>query len=255
MGKKERKIGDEKGANVGAVMTVSLFLILLTFFILLNSIAVLDQKRVRAALGSLTGSFGGLPGGLSPMKTGESIMPVSSPMIIQQEDLQLLMSALNRKILGVIKVDNSEEREIITISEKALFEENKPRLKSSSGPLLNKICHLIKRGVYSVDIIGHTDSSPAEEKGYRSNWELSGLMAVQILKYFVKKGRIRPERLTAYGRGSQLPIASNSTGESRIQNRRIEIVLNFKAPAYVKRIYGEKPSGIFTYKNFIFKIF
>jgi chemotaxis protein MotB len=255
MGKKDRKIGDEKGADVGAVMTVSLFLILLTFFILLNSIAVLDQERVRAALGSLMGSFGSLPGGLSALKSGESVMPVSQPIIEQEEDLQLLMSALDKKILGRIKVDNSEERAIITISENVLFEENKPRLKSSSAPLLNKICHLIKKGVYSVDIIGHTDSSQAEEKGYRSNWELSGLMAIQILKYFVEKGRIRPERLTAYGHGDQLPIASNSTRELRIQNRRIEIVLNFKAPAYVKRIYREKPSGIFTYKNFIFKIF
>jgi tetraacyldisaccharide 4'-kinase len=42
---KKKKVADEEPVDVGAAMTVSLFLILLTFFILLNSIAVLDDKR------------------------------------------------------------------------------------------------------------------------------------------------------------------------------------------------------------------
>jgi chemotaxis protein MotB len=80
MDKKKKNIDDD-GADIGMVMTVSLFLILLTFFILLNSIAVIDEHRSRMAIGSLIGAFGGLPGGLSPLETGKSIMPPSAPMI------------------------------------------------------------------------------------------------------------------------------------------------------------------------------
>lgn len=240
---------------MGAVMTVSLFLILLTFFILLNSIAVIDQKRVRAALGSLTGSFGTLPGGLSPMKTGESIMPVSPPMEKQKVDLQLLMSAMDRRVLGEVRVRGNGDSETITLSESILFEENALKLRSSSAPLLDRICRLIREAVYSVDVVGHTDNSPAQERGCKSNWELSGLMAMQVVKYLAEEGGIRPDRLSAYGHGDQIPVASNGTRESRAQNRRVEIVLNYKAPAYVKRIYKKKPPGIFTYKRFIFKVF
>ncbi|MBW2681247.1 MAG: flagellar motor protein MotB, partial [Deltaproteobacteria bacterium] len=66
MDKNKKKKIDDDGADIGMVMTVSLFLILLTFFILLNSIAVIDEHRSRMAIGSLIGAFGGLPGGLSP---------------------------------------------------------------------------------------------------------------------------------------------------------------------------------------------
>jgi len=81
MNKKKKKKIDDDGADIGMVMTVSLFLILLTFFILLNSIAVIDEHRSRVAIGSLIGAFGGLPGGLSPLKTGNDIIPPSAPFL------------------------------------------------------------------------------------------------------------------------------------------------------------------------------
>ena len=81
MTRKKRNFDDDSRINVGLVLTVSLFLILLTFFILLNSIAVLDDRRVRLGLGSLLGAFGSLPGGLSALDTGESIIPASAPMV------------------------------------------------------------------------------------------------------------------------------------------------------------------------------
>ena len=69
------------------------------------------------------------------------------------------------------------------------------------------------------------------------------------------KGRIGAERLSAYGRGSTHPVASNDTRESRAQNRRVEVILDFNAPLYVKRIFKKRPAGTLTYKNFDFKVF
>ena len=72
MVKKRTDTDDAPEAGVGMIMTVCLFLILLTFFILLNSISVPDEKRKIMAIGSLLGAFGSFRGGLSPLKTGES---------------------------------------------------------------------------------------------------------------------------------------------------------------------------------------
>ena len=253
--KRKRNIDDEPGVNVGSIMTVSLFLILLTFFILLNSIAVIDERKLILATGSLTGAFGSFHGGLSPLKTGESILPLSPPMVEKRVDIEDLLAVVDKKIVGQIKIESYNDKEVITINEKVLFEKNKYKLKSSSFPLLNKLSNLIKKGDYPVEIVGYTDNIPAEEKGYKSNWELSTLMAIQALKYFVEKGKVLPERLTAYGCGSYRQIVSNDTKQLRAQNRRIDIILHFKAPAYIKRIYQKRSAGLFTYRKFDFKVF
>ena len=57
MAKRNRGEDKSSGSDVGLVMMLSLFLILLTFFILLNSIATMDEKRTRVAIGSLMGAF------------------------------------------------------------------------------------------------------------------------------------------------------------------------------------------------------
>ncbi|UCG99978.1 MAG: OmpA family protein [Deltaproteobacteria bacterium] len=255
MVKKKTDTDDAPRVNVGLVMTICLFLILLTFFILLNSIAVIDERRKIMAIGSLLGAFGSFHGGVSPLKTGESIMPLSAPMIEAKLDVEELLAVMDKRTVGQIKIESSMDREIITINEKVLFDKNKSKLRSSSYPLLDKLSELIKKGDYPVEIVGHTDNRPAKEKGYKSNWELSTLMAIQALRYFVEKGKVPDERLTAYGSGSYRPIASNDTRQSRAQNRRVDMILHYEMPAYVKRIYRKKPRGVFTYKRFDFKVF
>jgi len=254
MAKRKRHIDDKPGANVGSIMTISLFLILLTFFILLNSISVIDERKKILAIGSLVGAFGSFKGGLSGLKTGGSILPLSPPMLEKKLDIEDLLAVLDKKLVGQIKIESHRDREIITINEKALFEKNKYRLKSSSYPILNRLSNFIKEGDYPVEIVGHTDNRPAEEKGYKSNWELSTLMAIRVLRYFAEKRKVIPERLTAYGCGSYKQIVSNDTRQLRAQNRRVDIILHFKAPGYMKRIYKKRPAGWFTYKKFDFRV-
>lgn len=254
---KKRKMEEGGPPDIGMVMTVSLFLILLTFFILLNSIAVLDDNRSRRALGSLIGAFGGLPGGLSPMASGESILPPTAPLIDEKLTLDRLMSYMKGGMTtaDAIKVVPITSGEMITLSEEILFTKGRTGLKPSVFPFLNRLSDIMKRGDYPIEIMGHTDGTPAQVKGYRSNWELTALMAVQLLKYFVSEGSLPPKRMTAYGCSNYQPIASNETRQSRAQNRRVDIILKYNAPPHIKKIINRKPSGSFTYKKFDFKIF
>jgi chemotaxis protein MotB len=259
MGKKKKGNSDaESTTDVGIVMTVSLFLILLTFFILLNSIAVIDEHRSRVAIGSLIGAFGGLPGGLSPMDLGKSVLPPSAPMIDEKLTLEQLMSYVQKDVNGIpgeIKiVANGDEKKII-INENALYNEKEHRLKSSIRPFLIKVGKIINQGDFPVEIMGYTDNVVNAKNGYRSNWELSSIMALTVLKYFVSDCGVLPGRLTAYGNGSNHPIYSNDTRKSRARNKRVEICLKYNPPSYIKRIFEKKPPGFFTYKKFDFKIF
>jgi chemotaxis protein MotB len=258
MAKRKKKYDDDSGADIGMVMTVSLFLILLTFFILLNSIAVIDDNRTRLAIGSLIGAFGGLPGGLSPMESGKSVLPPTAPMIEEELTLEQLMSYVKRDLKGMegdIRLENIGGQNKIIINEAGLFMGNEFKIKPSIQPLLDKLGQVINKGSFPVEIAGYTDNAIHPEKGYESNWKMSTIMALKVLKYFVSQCGILPDRLTAYGCGSNHPITSNESIQSRAQNRRVEIELKYKAPAYIKRIFKKKPAGFFTYKKFDFKIF
>ena len=255
MARKKKESEDSAGVDIGVVMTCSLFLIILTFFILLNSIAVIDDRKQRLAIGSLVGSFGSLSGGLSPLKTGTSIMPSSAPVVDQKLDFKKFMEALDAELVSNLKVVTTRRYNSISINTDALFEGPEHAIRSSQKRLLSRIGSYINSGDYPVEIVAHTDNRPAAEKGFRSNWEATSLMAIQVLRYLVEVGKVDAARLTAYGRGSQQPVTSNETVESRRLNRRLDLKLNFNMPDYMRRVYGERPAGNFTYKRFNFKIF
>ena len=66
MKSKPIKADDDAALGGNRILIVALFIILLAFFIVLNSIAVVDERRKLEAIGSLVGTFGILPSGLSP---------------------------------------------------------------------------------------------------------------------------------------------------------------------------------------------
>jgi chemotaxis protein MotB len=254
MAKRNKGGENNPGANVGLVMTLSLFLILLTFFILLNSIATMDERRTRVAIGSLMGAFGIFKGGTSPLGTGDNTMSPFAPKLVDTSNKDDLLSLLERKMIGELKIELKEDKGIITINEDILFDETTLKFKPSAKPLLDEVSGFINRGAYPLEIIGHTDNRPAEEKGYKSNWELSTLMAIQVLRYMVEKGRVSPGRVAAYGKGDLNPMTTNETRKSRAQNRRIDIVLDYEAEPHIRRIFKDKKSAFITYKQFDFRI-
>ena len=130
--------GDDSGAgtNVGLVMMLSLFLILLTFFILLNSIATMDERRTRIAIGSLMGAFGIFKGGTSPLGTGDNTMSPFAPKLVDRSNTDELLSLLDRKMMGEIKIELKEGKGIVTIHGYTLFDESTKRIKPSAKPLL-----------------------------------------------------------------------------------------------------------------------
>ncbi len=236
--------GHDMAREVVMSITISLFIIIMTFFILLNSMSIVDQNKKRAAIESLANSFG---------RSSDNSFSSSLPEAGQKKNTERLMAGINKNINEDVDMKTGTNREVLTIGEKALFYPNRHELKPESFALLKKVGDFINQGNHPVLIVGHTDNRDAQEKKYSSNWELSSLMAVQIQKYFIKECKIKPDRITAYGDGSQQPAASNDTPESRQKNRRIEIILIGDLP--IKRVYSESPSGNFTYKRFSFNVY
>ena len=170
-------------------------------------------------------------------------------------DIENFLNNLSASLTEQMRMQRQREKGTVVIREDLLFEAGTHILKSDRIPLLDQLSAVINKGGYPIEIIGHTDNRPAGQKGYRSNWELTGLMAMQAFEYLVKRGGVAPARITAYGRGGQEPRTSNDTPESRRLNRRVEVVLKFKTSEPVKHIFQERPTGNFTYKRFNFEVF
>jgi len=253
---KSRQKESEGNASEGGVrlMVVSLFIILLAFFIVLNAIAVPDERGKLEALGSLTGSFGILPGGLSPMKgKGQSIGPPQPPIISRETDAGELVG-MKLPGSGQVVMRNTAKGETISIQDRFIFDEANYKIKPSSYGFLRKLCEMINQHEYPVEIVGHTDSSPPDEKTAGSNWELSALKALEVLKFFVVIGNVAPARLTAYGRAEYKPIVTNETRQTRAQNRRVDIILGGKLRQGLEQISEKKSSGFVVFKRFVFRI-
>ncbi|KAJ54679.1 membrane protein [Actibacterium mucosum KCTC 23349] len=72
----------------------------------------------------------------------------------------------------------------------------------------------------TVEVIGHTDSDG--EAGY--NQRLSSERAQSVASILISEG-VAPNRIRAFGRGEDEPVATNQTAEGRAQNRRVDIVI------------------------------
>nr|WP_245781179.1 OmpA family protein [Celeribacter neptunius] len=72
----------------------------------------------------------------------------------------------------------------------------------------------------TVQVIGHTDNTGSAAY----NQELSTRRASAVATILTANG-VSPNRIRAYGRGEDQPIATNLTPEGRAQNRRVEIII------------------------------
>lgn len=237
------------------ILIISLFIILLSFFVVLNAISVVDERAKLEAIGSLIGSFGILPGGISPMKgEGENVVPAMPP-IIAHEDAHDEVVGLSETTSRPTSIWTAPEGRVISIHDAVIFDEGSYKIKPSSYGFLRQLCEMINEDEYPVMITGHTDNRQPDEKSFHSNWEISSLRAMEVLKFFVVIGKVDPMRLTAYGCGEYKPIASNETRQTRAQNRRVDIILDHRSKAKLKQIRWQGSSRFFVFKRFLFRMF
>ena len=84
---------------------------------------------------------------------------------------------------------------------------------------IEKAMVMLKRANY-IEVVGHTDD--VGEDDY--NLDLSEQRAAVVRDFLVRAG-VNPNKIMAWGAGKNLPITSNNTPEGRTQNRRVEILM------------------------------
>jgi chemotaxis protein MotB len=230
--------------------------LLLAFFILLFTVAEVDQAKYEQALRSLTESLTKSPE-LSVIQESylEPLNPTEIEIITEATPSEALI-----QLYESIQSDFSRELDTSQIS--ASFDENKEQIKivfpetisfnSGQADLHPRFIAMLRRfsGVITDDVnvkvIGHSDPVPIRGGRYRSNWELSSARAAAVIHQFLADGVISSDQAMAIGLADTQPFTEGDTPEAYAANRRIEILIEPKEKSLNARLAQSRDNTIST---------
>ena len=226
MKKKKKQDGGGGGAPAWMVTYSDMVTLLLTFFVLLLSMARLDKVLFRDAAGSLRGAFG--------VMNSTQNNEVAVPKIIEfspiDDDYVARVYKRVQTHMKRLKLDRDIElvkdrgAVILRVKDSILFDSGSVVVKPESHQVLQKISQLVKPLPFGLRIEGHTDNVPPT-RGNLTNWDISMMRSVNVLKFFVQENIFPLHRMSAVGYGAQKPVVPNDSPEQMALNRRVEFVM------------------------------
>ncbi len=136
-----------------------------------------------------------------------------------------------KKEMAADKVHVSRLQDAIkyTVNSDLLFRSGSWEMSKEGQEVIGKLAPRLAPFQQSKIVVhGYTDNAPIgralQRQGVTSNEVLSQKRAEAVMQYLITQG-VKPDMISAQGRGEADPIASNKTAEGRAQNRRVELTL------------------------------
>ena len=229
MAKKYKYVLPEPSAGGAFIVGfTALMTIMLAFFILLNTLSIRDQSKVKEALGSLRGSFGLFEGGRGLQEEGSGWATSLSQTAMEDEEKKAggaerfssVEDLVKKKLPNEISSKNGPDAYLLTINSSAYFTKGGWSLSPTLFPFLDNVASVIKEMETPIIIEGHTDESGGESV---YNWYISVNRAATVLRYLEGSG-VPKYLLTAEGRAGYHPNVPNDSEYNRKKNRRVDII-------------------------------
>ena len=232
MARREKKMAESPKA-MWLVTFSDLVTLLLTFFVLLLSMASMDRSFF-TRMNVFTADIGPMTykgAGQVPSRLRIVVELFERPLdvLLKQDRIKdllfpddVLPPEIDRSTLAEnLKILATPEGVALVLTDELLFARGEFALTPAARAVLGEVSKLLNFMNAPVNIAGHTDTEPGET---RSNYTLSALRALAVLDFFLEQGHYE-ERFSASGYGPDQPIADNDTEQGRAQNRRVEILL------------------------------
>ncbi len=243
--KKEKKKSAPPGAPAWMVTYSDLVTLLLTFFVLLMSMASMDPVRFTEASSSLKDAFGvhsrpahvefAIPILPAPPKTKFNPVPTElTTKIYRKIKAQIEEFEMSKDVEAVERDDGTI---ILRVNNAILFNAGDSRVTPQSLPTLRKIADMIRPLPMTLRIEGHTDDQVVSSPAGSDNWNLSIARAVSVTRFYEQSSLLPLDRMSAIGYGSKRPLVPNTNEDNRARNRRVDFVLQ------VKDTSGMSPAG------------
>jgi len=267
MARKKKEPAPEGGVPGWMVTFTDMMTLMLTFFVLLVSMATIDERRKLITLGSIIGTFGTGKSfdNFSTKDRRRSVEP--GPMDLENvEDLSPLKDKAWENAYEDLDFAANKFVQIFSINEDVLFEPGSTQLKPEGRQMLEGTLPVLLQIDYPLLLAGHT-STLREEQGahYKverkkeeadPSWRLSLGRTMSVYRFLLEH-EVPPDRLRmeAFGRFRQR--YSDQNPADRRRNRRVDIVLDKRNGEWLKKI--EPPAeprdqGPYQYKDFRFRL-
>ncbi|MEO8669695.1 MAG: OmpA family protein [Tahibacter sp.] len=125
-----------------------------------------------------------------------------------------------RAKLSELEARQTERGLVITLGD-VLFEVDRSELRAGATRNLDKLVAALREDERTtIAIEGHTDSTGSRDH----NLDLSSRRAESVQTYLTTHG-IAGSRVSARGMGQDYPVADNGSASGRLQNRRVEVIV------------------------------
>ncbi len=250
---------DEPKQDTNAWMTTytDLMTLLLTFFVLLLSISVIEKERQKIALNSLIGAFGFKPGAHSIVgkPKGANITVGDAP--IQKEDIQfekLRNIAMKNGLQSDVELSKEGEKIVLTIKNRILFQDGSSHIDPAHSPFLLDLANALREGGSQIELRGYTAHAETafDPEPLKVAMTLSARRARALYHLFRDKGNIRTSRMVTHGFG----IDHGREGgpkEKTALGRQVEIIVDQKEKIPFRLRKRDRGDSWLDYKGFLFK--
>ncbi len=215
--------------------------LLLTFFILMLSMADPNPERYRAVSEGMEAAFDGKKKEKSHANDeiipidhdtgGDGILPGGEAVTQRLTLFRQLGDVLALEIeRGLLEIDLQDEEIIFRFPETVAFDSGSAVLSEAFYPLLRKVGGLLEKNEGVIEVTGHTDDIPIYNERFRSNWDLSAARAASVVHALLASSKIKASRLSAIGQADTRPLVANVSISTRALNRRVEVRLLSQQP-------------------------
>lgn len=152
----------------------------------------------------------------------------------RDEATNALKNKLQQALLGFqesgLTVEIKNGKVYVSLTDKLLFDTGSIIIDDKGKQALQELAKVLNtQPDINIAVEGHTDNQKVGNMGQiKDNWDLSVMRATSVVRYLTETQSIKPDRLTATGKGQHQPIQEGNTAQDRSRNRRIEIVLSPK---------------------------
>lgn len=266
---RRKKSGGGGGGDPAWLITFSdLMTLLLTFFVLLLSMAVIDERAKRVVIGSVSQAFGFGEQVANPLaESAANKRHEPGPVEGHTDDLAGLRDMVFDDVEKDLDFRENKYVQILSINDEVLFVPGGTTLSTEGVLLLDRIVPYLQQMRYPLLVAGHTAVRRDEEtldysvdlagKSMDSTWPLSFNRALAVYRHLTERG-ISPGNLSLEAFGQFHPRYTNNTPDGRRKNRRVDLVLDKRNREWIEKVealrQSDPASNDHYYKGFRFDL-
>lgn len=245
--------------------------LMLTFFVLLVSMAKIDESRKLVVLGSVFGSMGFLERSSEVLSRSESRRTVEPGPMDDIRDFEQLKSMPWDEAGADLRFESNKVVQVLSIPAGALFAPGSAAFSDQGERILRTALPVIAAVPHPVLVAGHTSTVrdelasaytvEDENRDPDLSWQLSLDRALAVYRFFLEN-KVNPDKLFLEAFGRYRPRYPETTAGDRARNRRVDLVLDLKNPIEASRRIRQdaeesevkKPVEAIEYQGFRFEV-